>query len=305
MWYDILDKSSIKYSALNLKGKFWQKMHQVHFSNNINRFLNLPFKSIWTSHLSLKESELNQNGENYIIFQTSIKFPPNYIAYLKQEYKCKIILYMPDTIENMGIAKTKQQFRNYINMFHIDECYSFEYSDCMKYDISFFDLYSKINNENSFESKVNLYYIGNCRSTARLNALHSIYNLVKDKVVTKFVFNNVPKGRIMEGTKIIYNQACFYDEVVKSVKESTCILELLNKNQNGNTLRFKEAICYNKKLITNNSEVLKSKYYNEDCIQYFEKIEDINIEWISNNVEVNYNYGGEFSPRKFLLEITK
>jgi hypothetical protein len=305
MWYDLLDFATIKYSPLSLKNTIFQKLHKFHFSNKINQRIKLPFKFIWSPFCSLKEEELTSNGINYIIFQTGVKYPPSYIRYLKSKYRCRIILYMPDTIENMGIAKDISFFKEYLNNFSIDQCFTFDSKDSQKFEISFFDIYSKVSFNEAILAKNDLYYIGSYRTKERLYILHTIYNFVNDKMKIKFILNGIEKSLQLEKTQMVYNKKYNYKEVLNDLQNSSCILEILNKNQSGNTLRFKEAICYNKKLLTNNKLVLKSKFYNSDYIQYFEKIEDIDYNWILKNVKVDYNYLDEFSPNNFLEILNK
>lgn len=85
-----------------------------------------------------------------------------------------------------------------------------------------------------------------------------------------------------------------------------CILEIVRKNFIGFTQRYYEAVIFNKKLLTNNKEITELAYYDERYMQYFEKIEDIDWEWVRREVEVDYHYQGDFSPEQWkhrLLEM--
>ena len=75
----------------------------------------------------------------------------------------------------------------------------------------------------------------------------------------------------------------------------------MNGNQAGNTLRLKEAVCYNKCLITNNPFVKDSPYYHPDFMQIFKKVDDIDLSRFAK--EVDYKYNGEFSPCKLMERI--
>lgn len=61
-----------------------------------------------------------------------------------------------------------------------------------------------------------------------------------------------------------------------------------------------EAVCYNKKLLTNNSQTTEYPYYNSEYMKCFKKVEDIDIEWLTDLKPVNYNYKGDFSPIKLI-----
>ena len=62
-------------------------------------------------------------------------------------------------------------------------------------------------------------------------------------------------------------------------------------------------MVYNKKLLTNNKNVKKFKFYNPEYMKVFEKIEDIDWKWLHEIINVNYHYDGSFSPLRFIKEI--
>lgn len=53
-----------------------------------------------------------------------------------------------------------------------------------------------------------------------------------------------------------------YEEFVKVVSESRCVLDIVNNNQNGLSLRAFEAMAAHRKYITNNKEIVKYDFYN-------------------------------------------
>ena len=92
-----------------------------------------------------------------------------------------------------------------------------------------------------------------------------------------------------------------YSNVLKNVSESNCILEILQNNQAGPSLRFFEAVFYNKKLLTNNCHIVDFPYYNPQYMKFFKGTDDIDIEWLlDNSINVEYNYKGDFSPLHML-----
>lgn len=57
-----------------------------------------------------------------------------------------------------------------------------------------------------------------------------------------------------------------YDEYLNLVASSRAILDMLQPNQSGLTLRPLEALFFNKKLISNNQELLNERFYNKNNI---------------------------------------
>lgn len=298
MWKDINNQAEVFMSSNTIKNSLLKKIYKIHFSNRINSKLWIPFKRIWNRFFIVRPESLC-DGENYIIFQSNIKWSPTYISMLKNKYNIKIILYLPDTVQMLGIGANKEKFNRYISYYMVDECYSFDKNDCKKYEMKFFDMYSSDTSNEKYNEE-GILYVGNCREEKRHKLLIDLLEKFNSNIKCKFYLSNVSKNNIKNDTKIIYNQYLSYEYITSLIKKSSCILEIVNSEQSGNTLRFKEAICFNKKLITNNKNVIFSEYYNPNYIYIFESIDDIDLKWILTNITVDYKYKGEFSPLKFL-----
>lgn len=67
-----------------------------------------------------------------------------------------------------------------------------------------------------------------------------------------------------------------YSKVIELIKQSNCLLELTQKNQEGLTIRALEALFFNKKLITNNIEIKKYNFYNKNNIFIIDDFFNIN-----------------------------
>ena len=96
-----------------------------------------------------------------------------------------------------------------------------------------------------------------------------------------------------------------YDRILADVLASNCILEVVQEGQNAQTARYYEAICYNKKLLTNNMNVEKLPFYDERYIRVFKTIDDIDFDWIKEKNIIDYGYNNEFSPIKILNKLEK
>ena len=96
-----------------------------------------------------------------------------------------------------------------------------------------------------------------------------------------------------------------YDESLAEMLQSVCILDVVQENQTGISWRMIEALYYNKKLLTNNKKVLVSDYYDPRYIQYFERAEDINTDWIVDEVNVDFRYRNDYSPLVFLDQVMR
>ena len=279
-------------------------LRKAHFANPANSKVWLPLKCLWDKTNTLRLSDLDPSKRNYIIFQTGIKFSAHYIERLKRERNACIVLYMPDNIRTMKIAQNKDEFLRFCRHYHVDQVYSFDKKDCEEFGAEFFDFYSmlpaKVSQKKLEGGKPRILYVGGCRSKERLNTLHALYDRLKEQVHCTFYLNGVDSvDANREG--IIYNHPLSYAEVVELVQQHDVIVEIMNGNQAGNTLRLKEAVCYNKCLLTNNPMVKSSPYYHSDYMQIFDNVEDIDLSRFSHDVD--YHYQGEFSPSKLMERI--
>lgn len=293
--------------SCTLLPSFLRKLRKIHFSNVANRKIWLPLKSAWDFSNTLRLSDLNPSLRNYVIFQTGIKFSAHYIERLKKERNACIVLYMPDNIRTMNMAQTREEFERFKLHYHIDQVYSFDKKDCEEFGAEFFDFYSMLPNmaqdtPDNNGGKLRVLYVGGCRSIERLNKLHELYDKLKDKTDCTFYLNGVAL-ELATRRGIIYNHPLTYAEVVKLVQQHDVIVEIMNGTQAGNTLRLKEAVCYNKLLLTNNQTVLNSPYYDKRYMQVFDKVDDINL--AAFGIYPNYHCQGEFSTKVLLEKIVK
>ena len=96
------------------------------------------------------------------------------------------------------------------------------------------------------------------------------------------------------------NSRVSYRKMLEEELSSNVMLEILIPGVgSGPTLRYKEAVLYGKKLLTNNPQVSQLPCFDNSNIRYFNKPEDIDIDWIIDDISSSYQYDGEFSVDKF------
>ena len=68
--------------------------------------------------------------------------------------------------------------------------------------------------------------------------------------------------------KIVYSPADYisYEDNIRNVISSKCVLEICQEGQHGLTLRALEAMLCHRKLITNNKSIVKEDFYNPQNI---------------------------------------
>lgn len=87
-----------------------------------------------------------------------------------------------------------------------------------------------------------------------------------------------------------------YPQVVSRVKSTNCILEVLQQNQQEQSLRYLEAVVYNKKLLSNNPHLSELPCYDERYMRYFGSADEIDWDWVREKADIDFRYDGRFSP---------
>ena len=118
-----------------------------------------------------------------------------------------------------------------------------------------------------------------------------------------FRVNNALAAEQRKG--IIYIQLIDYNQILDELQKFDTVLEVVQPGQVGVTLRYYEAITYNKKLITNNEMVKKLPFYNPDYMFVFCDPEDIDLEWVKRSIKDDYHYNNEFSPKELVKDIIR
>lgn len=303
VWADAKDKGArvcLDYCRPMNSGL--RKLRNIYFSNPANRKIWLPMKCLWDWSNILKLEDLDPHKRNYIIFQTGIKFSAHYIKKLKKERNACIVLYMPDNIHTIGIAKNKEEFDRFCRHYGVDQVYSFDKEDCKLFGAKFFDFYSMLprpikKDFTDMDLRKKILYVGNCRNKERLDILHRLYEQLNTELHCIFYINGVAEtDKKYHG--IFYNHPLTYRSVVSLIQQSDAVLEIINGKQAGNTLRFKEAVCYDKLLLTNNQNCQSDKYFSPQYMQVFTDIENIDMPFF--NKQAAYNYRGEYSPYRLM-----
>lgn len=89
-----------------------------------------------------------------------------------------------------------------------------------------------------------------------------------------------------------------YAELLARELNSNCLLELVQPGQKQQTLRYLEAVVYNKKLLTNNAYARELPFYDERYMRVFGHPDEIDVGWVKERADVDYGYRDEFSPAK-------
>ena len=125
-----------------------------------------------------------------------------------------------------------------------------------------------------------------------------------DYLIDAYTWADEQKEIIWIGMAKSKNEFLPYGSMLKKTLLANVILDVVKESM-PITLRTYEAVVYNKKLLTNNKEILNFHYYDGVNIRYFEKMDDIDFSWIKDRKRPNYNYNNEFSITSILKTYKK
>lgn len=274
-------------------------VYLFHHSTKLNRIFKLPGKKLWIK----KYIKFSYKTYEKIIF---IYFTDYFVAvndglikFLRQKYpNSRHISYSTDIH-----AFRNSLFENIRNEF--DDCYIFDEKEAEKQNITYYPLpYSKVVQGKIVESykKSDLYFVGQAKS--RYNKLIEIFEYCeKNNIVADFYIIGVPLEKQLYKNKIHYIDFIPYDEVLSIISRSNCGVELILDGVTSYSNRVQEALINGKKIISDNPYLKDAFFYNEEVINIFDNVSDIDPDFIITKNGGKVIDENIFSPLNFLKMI--
>lgn len=281
-----------------IKNKILNYIRHAHTGKRINHIINLPFKSIW--HSPIDDIKWEKGVKYHIITFFAPTFRPNsYWKKLKEKYGVDYTVFLLSSVDSYFVTKYHlfkdvQTFDSKVGIKHI---MTSQQGDAKKYGFALcYNVMSIIETDTPYRIENDLFLINAAKG--RLEMFHKVYESAKKHGGIKLDFRivEVKKKDQLYPSEIIYNKTLNFVENVAILKKSNCILEVLGHNMTSPSNHWFEAVLYNKKLLTDNKDVLNLPFYNPDYIKVFEDPEDIDWDWVKERVPVDYHYDGRFSP---------
>ena len=281
-------------------------VRRVHQSYKINKFIHLPYQEIWYSSLfKLLDADTCVMFNTGSLSMVSIKFLNRIRA-----SGARMVLIAADSLH--GPSRHIPRAIPNILGFSWDLAFSYDRYDCEEYGFRYLDgtIYSRQDQVKPASDSCDLYFVG-ANKDGRNESVAQLYkSFVAAGVRTDFYcINSDKKSRKTyeeTGPGIHFlGKEISYEDVISHVLSSNCILEVVGKGQKVQTARYYEAVCYNKKLLTNNAGVKELSFYDPRYMRYFESIDDIDFAWVKEKIPIDYHYAGEFSPLHILDKLDK
>lgn len=290
----------VKYHNSFLSGinsKINRFLIKLNFNLKVNKFFKTPLDFLVFDKL-YPSSFKDDKPLCFVFFECQFAvINTSYIYFLRKHYpSAKIVLYMQDVISSLPYYNVKDYKKKF------DLILSYDKGDCRRYGFLYYPTpYSiiKVNQSIDDIDDIDVFFCGAGKN--RYSEIMEAYRkCIKEGLKCIFFITGVPKDEQIAGEGLVYDQIISYKRNIAYVRKSKCILEIMQKNADGYTLRLWEAIMYNKHLLTNNINIVNSDYYMVNNIHLL--TEDIPIKkWINSNVVYNNSLKENLSP-KHLLE---
>lgn len=278
-----------------------KKKYTSSFREEERKHMNGFPASRWRQYSTILDiiPEIDEVLHFFFIYGRDIQrlYDPVLLEWIKDTYSERIKTYLvlfdsiKVTTEFHGWGKVTSIFNNF------DYVCSFDPDDCKQYDlIPFIDPYPKHIIKNQSIIKTDLFFIGIEKGRGELLKEIALASK-KHNVKAKFIVSNWKSDEI---PGIVRSPYIPYKEMLSEAASSSCLLELIADGQSGCSLRYYEAVVYNKKLISNCKHIVDMPYYNPRFMKIIDTVEDIDFEWIINGEEVDYHYKDSFSIRNFV-----
>lgn len=279
---------------------------RIHFSEKINKQINLPFKKIWFKRFTKYICDDKNCNLILIIYDRNILANNElFLKYIRKKYtNCKLIYMFTNIVKISGASNNK--FVEKLNDY-FDIVYAFDPSDAQKHNFKYFPLLYSLNNVDMDKSgKIQVFYVG--RAKDRYQMLINVYERLKKlNINNKFYISDVPYEQQKYKEEIKYNTLIPYKECLKYIKSCDCILDIIQGESEGFTIKVCEAVYYDKLLITTNKNVKNAPFYNEKFIKIIENAEDISKDFFKKNEKIIYSKEGKefFSIERFIHTLYK
>ena len=164
-------------------------------------------------------------------------------------------------------------------MSYFNEYYSFEEEDCIKYNFTkLSNLY--IHKSSNTTPTYDAFFFAS--KDARLNNVIKLITYLRQKnwnakalIVAKKT-KSKSKPINVEGVTITENSTPF-SQIYQYADNTKVVIDISHPNQKGLSMRPYECLGLERKLITNNSEIIKYDFYNPDNIFIIRDFDNLNI----------------------------
>lgn len=312
LFRDLQDKKNVQLIVTRqreIRNPVIKAIKRINLSWVINKYICLPLKKKWYEKICIDIA----SNKQYCVIVVDAALRALEVEYLNTLFQMDnvrgvLVLINSMDAQSIGIQEVKPDIKK-INW---DDIYTFDVNDATHYAFKYLgNCYYSMHSIDEIcaqkePGKTEAYFTGGLKG-GREQFILSVFEKLNNAGINAD-FNIMVTGERRLKSKLYEDIINYYSgswipykKVLVDVINTNVIIEIVQDGQCGPSLRYYEAVCYNKKLLTNNPSIKDLPYYDNRYMKIIQTVEDIDIDWIKAREEVNYHYKGEFSPN-YLLE---
>ncbi len=301
VWESLITRDDVQWfdQPLVTDNRVSDILSHIHSSFLLNRYFDLPFKSIWKEKYAINKAEYNPEDTFYLVLfdNTLSRYTPRCIREFKKEHPNTVIILFMDNAMHKKERLIQEHLEN------VDLVYTNNKYDADKYGFKYvFNIIPFVSDDEKRKCDIDVFFVGNAYD--RIEKIHTVYDrLEKLGLRVKMYVSGVNAKDKSKRKNIVYNQSLPYHDVIDYYNRSVCLLEVVGEKPTMLTMRMMEALARNKKLITNHPIIKEQEFYDPRFILYFDDPEGITLDFFQNNTEVKYNFENKYTPELFLQRI--
>ena len=278
-----------------------RKIHTAHCCTAFATRKKLPLKKLW--YKKYFPEKYNSGDEYVFVFFHKWKpiFQHGYLEYLRKKYPgCKCVLLLGDInlARTLNIQEEKTRF---------DHIMVFERNFAKANNIEYYPLvYSDYRNEIDPKDKdIDLLFVGWAKGRYKL--LKSIYDHLTSRGVNCQFYLTKLDEDVPKESGIHTADWVPYGQYTALLKRAKCLLDIVPKDTDCNTLRVNEALSYKCKILTNNTKIVFEEFYDPKSIGTYTVPEDMDADFLLEPY-TNPDYNGyitQMTPQTLIDHLDK
>ncbi|MEE9328053.1 MAG: hypothetical protein V3U71_12275 [Cocleimonas sp.] len=180
--------------------------------------------------------------------------------------------------------------------------WSFDKHDCERYNFTYYHQFiSEVLFKQETKKEIDFIFIG--QDKGRKDFLSQLF-----KVANKLAYKTLIDIKTPNKNRGSTNQTISYIDYLKDQRKAKCIIDIVQSNQRGMTLRPLEALIYKQKLLSNNLYLKSSKIYHSANIFIIEDEHSIDVDSLQNfmttpMVEIDSNIIKKYRTKSILKQL--
>lgn len=268
-WKAAVDNDRVRFIESQLPFDKASKLYNIAFRHirfKSRSSVLLPFVSIWYNTFD-KYLNIDDTIKTVLIVYdwNTLTKDLRFFQYLKRSHKNLSIVYMFSNIVSISGAKW-YKIRDRLND-TFDLVFAFDREDAKKYNFEYSPLIytTDVQMPPISESMENdLFYLGMAKD--RYEALIEVFEkATSEGLKCDFTIVGVPKEKRKYEDVIKYAPVS-YDAAIKGMANAKCIVDIIQGNSTGLTIKNCEALAFGRKLITSNPHVRDVEFYHPENI---------------------------------------